>query len=126
MPMANPQCSRKHNIRELQHNSCILCIVTLLTGTMITDGSHLLKNTEQLWEHVLCTTITKLVHVNKDAWGLLFFKTMAYLQGVASGKSGSESQQQGSDHETQMTLSSTQCDVTLAVCQSLMCSKYNR
>jgi len=40
MPMANPQCSRKHDIRELQHNSCILGIVTLLTGTKITDGSH--------------------------------------------------------------------------------------
>jgi len=51
---------------------------------------------------------------------------MAYLQGVASSKCGSESQQQGSDHYTQMTLSSMECDVTLAVCQSLMCSKYNR
>jgi len=57
--------------------------------------------------------------------GRLVFKTMAYLQGVASDKCGSVSQQQGSD-ETLMTLSSMQCDVTLAVCQSLTCSKYNR
>jgi len=58
--------------------------------------------------------------------GRFVFKTMAYLQVVALSKCGSESQQQGSNHETQMTLSSMQCDVTLAVCQSLMCSKYNR
>ena len=51
---------------------------------------------------------------------------MAYLQGVASDKRDSEPHQQGSDHETQMTLSGMQCDVTLVVCQSLMCSKYNR